>query len=588
MTWKDVALKIDVCELERHGVLVFCLSTASQIRKRFAVEKLRKNLSLRLSRSSQPVNFSLAAMSFEVHCRARPGTSYCDAVDGRQSLLLIAADLPRSPSLHLLSLQNRRAKRLTFSSEAASSLEMNLESEKKKRERKSQAPVDQDKGDATNDNPSSVAAECHSSPAQIRDCEPAESAVISVQLGGTAANNNTSKSVCGVFMSKYFMGRPDPSLSGKLKMLLEQQEYENMRTTSWADLMEEEATKLEYHSQLKKGKQITELAKQSMESGCIVMSSDEEYPSPAVAIQQPNTEWRKTNPPEKQGTKSRFKHNSEFEEASQALDTNSQVSGKLLRRAVKREKKQGVHALLTMSTDDEEGPTSSKYQKRRRKDVHRERIVYEANNSRFNSKDLPLSGPRRSSRESSSGSSASVTSTLRIKESWTEPKLGWCRNETILLRRSKEIEKAKEKPVYMKYLAKVPRHARTKNMPKTPNKYIQYSRRSWDKQVRLWKRRLYEWAGEEPTESCCSLSESTADDISDSETALSFPSTLVSDENRSSLDEIKVEQDAAASLLGYLDIDTRTNTLTVMKTDDESTLKGTSRSVLGPRDFSQL
>lgn len=58
--------------------------------------------------------------------------------------------------------------------------------------------------------------------------------------------------------------------------------------------------------------------------------------------------------------------------------------------------------------------------------------------------------------------------------------------------------------------------------------------------MRLWKRRLYEWAGEEPTESCCSLNESTADDISDSEAVLSFPSTLVSDENRSSLDEIKV------------------------------------------------
>lgn len=52
--------------------------------------------------------------------------------------------------------------------------------------------------------------------------------------------------------------------------------------------------------------------------------------------------------------------------------------------------------------------------------------------------------------------------------------------------------------------------------------------------------------------------------------------------------QYQVEQDAAASLLGYLDIDTRTNTLTVVKTDDESTLKGTSRSVLGPRDFSQL
>lgn len=55
--------------------------------------------------------------------------------------------------------------------------------------------------------------------------------------------------------------------------------------------------------------------------------------------------------------------------------------------------------LFAVSTDDEESPISSKYQKKRRKNAHRENIVCEASNSKFNSKDLPLSATKRSSRE---------------------------------------------------------------------------------------------------------------------------------------------------------------------------------------------
>lgn len=56
----------------------------------------------------------------------------------------------------------------------------------------------------------------------------------------------------------------------------------------------------------------------------------------------------------------------------------------------------------------------------------------------------------------------------------------FCRLKTPHLQ---EIAKAKEKPVYARYLAEVPKEERKSDHPKTPNKYINYSRRSWDSQV---------------------------------------------------------------------------------------------------------
>ncbi|VDK37109.1 unnamed protein product [Gongylonema pulchrum] len=100
---------------------------------------------------------------------------------------------------------------------------------------------------------------------------------------------------------------------------------------------------------------------------------------------------------------------------------------------------------------------------------------------------------------------------------------------------------------------------------------------------------MYLWAGEEPSESCACSPATTDGESSDGESVDSAPSVLVSDdENRPALLDIKIEPDAAASLLSHLDIDTNTSTLT-KKDDDESTLKGTAeRSALGPRDFSQF
>uniref|UniRef100_A0A0M3JRD5 Histone RNA hairpin-binding protein (inferred by orthology to a C. elegans protein) n=1 Tax=Anisakis simplex TaxID=6269 RepID=A0A0M3JRD5_ANISI len=164
------------------------------------------------------------------------------------------------------------------------------------------------------------------------------------------------------------------------------------------------------------------------------------------------------------------------------------------------------------------------------------------------------------------------------------PKLGWCTDESVIERRTKEIAKAKEKPVYARYLAEIPKGQRQNDHPKTPNKYINYSRRSWDSQMRIWKRSLYVWGGEEISSSCntsiCSDSDRDVSEFFDEERE---------EQQSAHLTNLKVEyrseSDAMASLLGHFDLDSRT-TMTVIAEDGESTLKGPIRPVLGPRDFS--
>lgn len=48
----------------------------------------------------------------------------------------------------------------------------------------------------------------------------------------------------------------------------------------------------------------------------------------------------------------------------------------------------------------------------------------------------------------------------------------------------KEIRRAKEKPIYIRYITEVPKVSRVKGIhPRTPNKFLNFSRRSWDAQV---------------------------------------------------------------------------------------------------------
>uniref|UniRef100_A0A0K0F341 Histone RNA hairpin-binding protein (inferred by orthology to a C. elegans protein) n=1 Tax=Strongyloides venezuelensis TaxID=75913 RepID=A0A0K0F341_STRVS len=264
--------------------------------------------------------------------------------------------------------------------------------------------------------------------------------------------------------------------------------------------------------------------------------------------------------------------------------SNSVSSGTRSRKQVAPKKSSTTPRFLrSRAREQNDEETSSR---KRRMDRSRSIIKDEASNSNdVEMKDLSKS-PRK--RFCNSQSSLPNNNELKVKEGWSEPKLGWCKDPEVLARRTKEIEKAKEKAVYSDYLEAIPKYERVKGIhPKTPNRFINYSRRSWDAQMKLWKRSLYDFFGRTPDTSCRTTPRVSRD---------TSPVTSVSEDVKRT-EEVVPNIGSTEFSIGHLDPDRMSSLLSKFEMDsrkkfrdgdDESTLKAPTTQSSGPTTFANV